>query len=70
MVGEEYMADYLLFHLNQTSRFDYVSYMKLDEPMDDARLMLAKTAVYQGMVGNRRNIETGEITLKPACMVH
>ena len=69
MVGEEYMADYLLFHLNQTSRFDYVSHMKLDEPMDDARLMLAKTAVYQGMVENRRNIETGEINFKANKMV-
>ena len=60
MVGEEYMADYLLFHLNQTAQFDYVSYMKLDEPMDDARLMLAMTAVYQGMVKQARDMDTGE----------
>ena len=60
LVGEEYMADYLLFHLNQTSRFNYVSYMKLDEPMDEARLMLAKTAIFQGMVKEGRNLETGE----------
>ena len=60
LVGEEYMADYLLFHLNQTAQFDYVSYMKLDDPMDDARLMLAMTAVYQGMVKQARDMDTGE----------
>ena len=60
MVGEEYMADYLLFHLNQTSQFDYVPFMKLDEPMDLARLMLAKAALYQGMVKQGRDLETGE----------
>ena len=63
MVGEEYMVDYLLYYLNQTKHFNYVSYMKLDEPMDDARLMLAKTAVYQGMVKQKRNLETGEMKL-------
>ena len=54
------MADYLLFHLNQTAQFDYVSYMKLDAPMDDARLMLAMTALYQGMVKQARDMDTGE----------
>ena len=54
------MADYLLFYLNQTAQFDYVSYMKLDAPMDDARLMLAMTAVYQGMVKQARDMDTGE----------
>ena len=54
------MADYLLFHLNQTAQFDYVPYMKLDEPMDDARLMLAMTALYQGMVKQARDMDTGE----------
>ena len=60
LVGEEYMADYLLFYLNQTAQFDYVSYMKLDAPMDDARLMLAMTALYQGMVKQARDMDTGE----------
>jgi len=65
LVGEEYMADYLLFHLNQTAQFDYVSYMKLDEPMDDARLMLAMTALYQGMVKQARDMDTGQMKKFP-----
>jgi len=65
LVGEEFMVDYLLYHLNQSGHFDYVSYMKLDEPMDDARLMLAKTALYNGMLTRRRNMDTGQMQLYP-----
>ncbi len=56
------MADYLLYHLNQTENFAYVSLLKLDEPMDDIRLVLAKSAIYQGLLAKRRNLETGEWT--------
>ena len=44
-VGEELIADYLLFLLNRLKRFEYVDYMKLEEPMDNSRIMLAKSAI-------------------------
>jgi ribosome biogenesis GTPase A len=59
LVGLEYIADYLLFHLNLCQNFSYVSYLKLDEPMEDCRLMLAKTAVYQGLLVTRKDLQTG-----------
>ena len=39
------IADYLLFLLNRLKRFEYVDYMKLEEPMDNSRIMLAKSAI-------------------------
>lgn len=35
VLGEDEIADYLLFILNQNKNFSYVSELKLDEPTDD-----------------------------------
>lgn len=45
LVGEEIMADYLLYRLNRKQNFSYTDYLGLDEPCDDIRLVLYKTAI-------------------------
>lgn len=35
LVGEEIIADYLLYWLNSHGQFQYVDYMGLEEPSDD-----------------------------------
>ena len=42
LVGEDYIADYLLYWLNINHNFSYVSLMDLTEPEDDGAVMLAK----------------------------
>eukprot|EP00095_Tigriopus_kingsejongensis_P010448 maker-scaffold918_size81203-snap-gene-0.19 protein:Tk10448 transcript:maker-scaffold918_size81203-snap-gene-0.19-mRNA-1 annotation:"mitochondrial gtpase 1" len=58
-VGEFYMCDYLLWFLNKHHLFRYVSMMKLDEPMEDTRLLLGKIAIRKGMVTERFDMERG-----------
>lgn len=60
LVGEESMADYLLYLLNTRGNHTYVDYLGLDKPMDDIRQLLMVTAIrnnwlrksrtYQGIV--------------------
>ncbi|CAG4956983.1 unnamed protein product [Colias eurytheme] len=40
LVGEEVIADYLLFWLNSHGKFKYVDYMGLEEPCDDINKVL------------------------------
>lgn len=47
LVGEEIIADYLLYWLNKNNNFDYVSYLNCDEPTDDIRIALAKAAIHR-----------------------
>lgn len=47
LVGEEVIADYLLYWFNKNSNFDYVSYLNCDEPTDDIRIALAKAAIHR-----------------------
>lgn len=35
LVGEEAIADYLLYWLNQHRKFQYVNYMGLEQPCDE-----------------------------------
>ena len=58
-VGEQLIADYLLFRLNQQLRFEYVDFMKLEEPMDNCRVMLAKSAIAHGFMSPFRDFEKG-----------
>ena len=58
-VGNEAMADYLLFWMNKNQIFDYVNIMKLDEPCDDIRMALAKSAFAHGMISNKVDLATG-----------
>lgn len=47
LVGEEIIADYLLYWFNKNKKFDYVSYLNCDEPTDDVRIALAKAAIHR-----------------------
>jgi len=47
LVGEEVIADYLLYWFNKNNNFDYVSYLNCDEPTDDIRIALAKAAIHR-----------------------
>jgi hypothetical protein len=59
-VGEELIADYLLFWLNRLGRFEYVEYMKLAEPIDNCRLMLAKSAIAHNFLTSFKDPERGK----------
>ncbi|XP_060710054.1 mitochondrial ribosome-associated GTPase 1 [Hemiscyllium ocellatum] len=48
LVGEEIIADYLLFTLNKQQKFDYVERYQLGEPCDDLQTVLKKIAVKLG----------------------
>ncbi|XP_041032335.1 mitochondrial ribosome-associated GTPase 1 isoform X2 [Carcharodon carcharias] len=48
LVGEEVIADYLLFTLNKQQKFDYVERYQLAEPCDDIQTVLKKIAVKLG----------------------
>lgn len=45
LVGEDMIADYLLYRLNFQGNHSYVSYLGLDEPTDDIQNLLGKAAV-------------------------
>ncbi|GCB73180.1 hypothetical protein scyTo_0006659, partial [Scyliorhinus torazame] len=48
LVGEEVIADYLLFTLNKQQKFDYVERYQLGEPCDDLPTVLKKIAIKLG----------------------
>lgn len=45
LVGEEFIADYLLFSLNRLEKFSYVERYDLQEPCDDIQHVLKRIAV-------------------------
>ncbi|XP_077285969.1 mitochondrial GTPase 1 [Arctopsyche grandis] len=45
LVGEDIIADYLLFWLNKNNNFKYVQYMGVNEPTDSITTLLTKCAV-------------------------
>lgn len=47
LVGEEIIADYLLYWFNKNNHFDYVTYLNLNEPTDDIRIALATAAIHR-----------------------
>lgn len=57
LVGEEVIADYLLYWLNKNENFDYVSYLNCDEPTDDIRIVLAKAAIHRKASIKYRNFD-------------
>lgn len=57
LVGEEVIADYLLYWFNKNSKFDYVSYLNCDEPTDDIRIALAKAAIHRKSSVKYRNFD-------------
>jgi len=57
LVGEDIIADYLLYWLNKNNNFDYVSYLNCDEPTDDIRIALAKAAIHRHANIKYRNFD-------------
>ncbi|XP_059048279.1 mitochondrial GTPase 1 [Achroia grisella] len=45
LVGEEIIADYMLYWLNKHSKFKYVDFMALEEPCDDINKVLLAGAI-------------------------
>ncbi|GBM30342.1 Mitochondrial GTPase 1 [Araneus ventricosus] len=64
LVGEELMADYLLYWLNKHKIFTYVKHFNLPEATDDIRVVLFYIAKNQNLVKNIRNAE-GCVQLYP-----
>ncbi|XP_048419291.1 mitochondrial ribosome-associated GTPase 1 isoform X2 [Stegostoma tigrinum] len=62
LVGEEVIADYLLFTLNKQQKFDYVDRYQLGEPCDDVQTVLKKIAVNLGKTQKVKAI-TGVVQL-------
>lgn len=60
-VGIDNLADYLLFWLNKNKRFEYVDYMDLIEPVDECRVLLAKSASAKKWFCLRRDYVTGTL---------
>jgi len=48
VIGELYISDYLLWYLNTHHQFDYVNFMRLEQPEDNHLLMLGKSALAHG----------------------
>ncbi|KAK7109914.1 hypothetical protein V1264_013871 [Littorina saxatilis] len=65
LVGEENLADYLLYWLNKRENFSYVDYFKLDGPVDNAMVFLTKVAVNNQKVLRVRDVATNQIERKP-----
>ncbi|XP_023234243.1 mitochondrial GTPase 1-like [Centruroides sculpturatus] len=45
LIDTDILADYLLFILNKHRNFSYMHYLGLEEPCDDIRIVLLKTAI-------------------------
>lgn len=57
LVGEEVIADFLLYWFNKNNNFEYVSYLNCDEPTDDIRIALAKAAIHRQASVRIRNFD-------------
>uniref|UniRef100_A0A4W5LVZ0 Mitochondrial GTPase 1 n=1 Tax=Hucho hucho TaxID=62062 RepID=A0A4W5LVZ0_9TELE len=64
LVGEDIMADYLLFSLNRLEKYSYVERYDLGEPCDDIQQVLKRIAVKLGKTQRVKAITgVGNITL-------
>ncbi|XP_041722576.2 mitochondrial ribosome-associated GTPase 1 [Coregonus clupeaformis] len=64
LVGEDIMADYLLFSLNRLEKYSYVERYDLGEPSDDIQQVLKRIAVKLGKTQRVKAITgVGNITL-------
>ncbi|XP_067015412.1 mitochondrial GTPase 1 [Anabrus simplex] len=64
LVGEDIIADYLLYILNKSGNFNYTKLMGLDEPTDDIGVVLTKGAVKLGKMKKIHNYD-GQYIVKP-----
>jgi ribosome biogenesis GTPase A len=65
LVGEENIADYLLYWLNKNNNFTYVEMMGLSEPTDDITLCLLSCAKKLGKTIRLRNYHENSVQDKP-----
>ncbi len=52
LVGEELIADYILFHLNKKGLFNYVDRFNLDAPTDELHKLLPAIGRRIGALGS------------------
>ncbi|XP_041969764.1 mitochondrial GTPase 1 [Aricia agestis] len=57
LVGEEIIADYLLYWLNSHNNFKYVEYMGLEEPCDDINRVLIAGAIKLNRIRKTRDFD-------------
>lgn len=65
LVGEDLIADYLLYWLNKNEYYPYVDVMGLDDPTDDITLVLLAGANKLGKTVQVKNVETNTIDTRP-----
>lgn len=65
LVGEDNIADYLLYWLNKNGNFNYVDEMGLNEPTDDVTHLLLACAYKLGKTVNIRSVANGSLEAKP-----
>ncbi|KAG7169987.1 mitochondrial ribosome-associated GTPase 1-like [Homarus americanus] len=61
LVGEDIMADYLLYRLNSQGNHSYVSYLGIDEPTDTIQQLLVSAAIknnWMVKIRDHRGIQT------------
>ncbi|XP_053160757.1 mitochondrial ribosome-associated GTPase 1 isoform X2 [Hemicordylus capensis] len=65
LVGEEIIADYLLYTLNHQQQFSYVERYGLTSPCDDVESVLKSIALYLGKTNRIRvRTGTGDVTVR------
>nr|ACO10231.1 Mitochondrial GTPase 1, mitochondrial precursor [Caligus rogercresseyi] len=65
LIGEEIVADYLLFHLNKQAVFKYVKVLGLSAPTDDIQSLLLQVALRFNWNKNVKNLATNQIEMIP-----
>lgn len=64
LVGNDVIADYLLYWMNKNSRFQYMEMFGLREPCDDIQTVLTEGAIHMGRTKRLKNYD-GRIVEKP-----
>merc|ERR1711860_203987 len=64
-IGEQFIADYLLFTLNKLRNFSYVDEFGLQDPTDDIRQLLIHVAKSQNMLRTAKDLRTGRLVQLP-----
>lgn len=65
LVGEDLIADFLLYWLNKNSNFNYVDELGLDKPTDDITLALLACANKLGKTRTVKNLGENQLEVKP-----
>lgn len=65
LVGEDIIADYLLYWLNKNKNFHYLDAVGLDEPTDDITHVLLSIAYKLGKTLTVRSLATNAMEVKP-----